>query len=97
MKRKHNLAIVRYEGRDARDRNRAECGWSDRAGVASGNGDCSIAERRQGSLAAMLNATDGDGRRGVDRLLALDPIAGLAVLRQLYARIALLALQVARD
>ncbi len=45
----------------------------------------------------MLNATDGDGRRGVDRLLALDPIAGLAVLRQLYARIALLALQVARD
>jgi hypothetical protein len=42
----------------------------------------------------MLNATDGDGRR--DRLLALDPIAGLAVLRQLYARIALLALQVAR-
>lgn len=33
----------------------------------------------------MLNATDGDGRRGVDRLLALDPIAGRAVLRQVYA------------
>jgi hypothetical protein len=40
---------------------------------------------------AMLNATDGDGRRGVDRLLALDPMAGLTLLRQLYARVALLA------
>jgi hypothetical protein len=97
LKRKHNRAIIRYEGRDARDRHRAECGWSDRAGVASGSDDCSIAERRQGSLAAMLNATNGDGRRGIDRLLALDPMTGLTILRQLYARVAVLALQVARD
>ena len=46
----------------------------------------------------MLNADDGTGRRGVDRLLALDPMAGLTVLGHLYARIAMLALQItARD
>ena len=45
----------------------------------------------------MLNATNGDGRRGIDRLLALDPMTGLTILRQLYARVAVLALQVARD
>ena len=44
-----------------------------------------------------LNAEDGTGRRGVDRLLALDPMAGLTVLGHLYARITMLALQVARD
>jgi hypothetical protein len=44
---------------------------------------------------AVLSATDEDGRRGVDKLLALDPMAGLAVLRQLYARVAALALQIA--
>ena len=47
---------------------------------------------------AMLNAHDGSGQRGVDRLLALDPMAGLALLRQFYARVAALALQItARD
>lgn len=45
-------------------------------------------------FATMLNATDGDGRRGVHRLLALDPMAGLTVLRQLYTRVALLAFQI---
>ena len=45
----------------------------------------------------MLSATDSDGRRGVEKLLTLDPIAGLGVLRQVYARIALPALQVATD
>jgi hypothetical protein len=44
---------------------------------------------------AMLNATDGEGRRGVDKLLALDPMTGLTILRQLYARVAALAVQVA--
>ena len=41
----------------------------------------------------VLSATDETGRRGIERLLALDPVAGLAIMRHLYARVAALALQ----
>ena len=42
----------------------------------------------------VLSATDETGKRGIDKLVELDPIAALNVLRQIYARVAALALQI---
>jgi hypothetical protein len=46
----------------------------------------------------VLSETDETGKRGIDKLVALDPLGALNVLKQLYARFAALALQTtARD
>ena len=47
-------------------------------------------------ITSALTTPDGSGKRGIDRLIQLDPIRALKMFKQLYARIAMLALQVAR-
>jgi hypothetical protein len=44
--------------------------------------------------AALGEVTDGSGKRGLDLLAALDPVAALAFFDQLYGRIVALAVQI---
>ena len=49
-------------------------------------------------ITAALTSTDATGKRGIDLLVELDPMRALDMLKALYARIAMLAVQIpARD
>jgi len=48
-------------------------------------------------ITSALTTPDAAGVRGIDRMIRLDPIQALDMFKQIYARIAALALQVARD
>ena len=48
-------------------------------------------------ITSALTTQDAEGLRGIDRLVQLDPIKALELFKQLYGRITMLALQLARD